>query len=282
MTPHRRHGPAGGTVVRVAGLFTPLHRGGAGTPMVLLHGFTDTWRTWSLVLPALERRHDVLAVTLPGHAGGPPLPDPPTPTALGDAVEEAMDAAGFETAHLVGNSLGGHLGLQLAGRGRARTVVALAPAGGWAAGDESYRETLAHFAATREQLRHVVPHAEALLARPEGRRRATAHIVAEHEHLPAELIAHLMRGAAACDGTSPLIELAQRDGWRLDPEAIACPVRVLWGTADALLPWPASAARYRQSWLPHADWVVLDDAGHCLQLDRPLEIAQLILDFTAP
>jgi pimeloyl-ACP methyl ester carboxylesterase len=37
------------------------------------HGFTDTWRTWELVLPELERRHEVLAPTLLGHAGGPPL-----------------------------------------------------------------------------------------------------------------------------------------------------------------------------------------------------------------
>ena len=53
--------------------FTAQHRGGAGEPLVLVHGFTDTWRTWELVLPALEARHDVLAVTLPGHAGGPEL-----------------------------------------------------------------------------------------------------------------------------------------------------------------------------------------------------------------
>ena len=41
--------------------------------MVCLHGFIDTWRTWELVLPTLERRHDVLAPTLAGHAGGPPI-----------------------------------------------------------------------------------------------------------------------------------------------------------------------------------------------------------------
>ena len=34
--------------------FTALHRGGSGTPLVCLHGFTDTWRTWELVLPLLD------------------------------------------------------------------------------------------------------------------------------------------------------------------------------------------------------------------------------------
>ena len=57
-----------------------------------------------------------------------------------------MDDAGFATAHLVGNSLGGYVALQLAARGRARSVVALAPAGGWAPGDESFRDALDHFA----------------------------------------------------------------------------------------------------------------------------------------
>jgi len=113
--------------------FTAAHRGGAGPPLVLLHGFTDTWRTWELVLPALERERDVLALTLPGHAGGPPLPDPVTGDAAVDAVERAMDAAGFGTAAVAGNSLGGYVALQLAARGRASAVTALAPAGGWAA-----------------------------------------------------------------------------------------------------------------------------------------------------
>jgi pimeloyl-ACP methyl ester carboxylesterase len=54
----------------------------------------------------------------------------------------------------------------------------------------------------------------------------------------------------------------------------------VWGTADRLLPWPAAAARYRAE-LPHADWVLLDDIGHCPPLDVPTEAAQLILGFTS-
>jgi pimeloyl-ACP methyl ester carboxylesterase len=46
-----------------------------------------------------------------------------------DAVARDMDAAGFASAHLVGNSLGGWIALELAKRGRARTVVALSSQG---------------------------------------------------------------------------------------------------------------------------------------------------------
>src|SRR5947208_5780775 len=100
-------------------MFTASHRGGSGPPLVCLHGFTDTWRTWELVLPALERRHDVLAPTLPGHAGGAPLTDGADENVFLDAIELALDEAGFETVDVVGNSLGGYLALHLAARGRA-------------------------------------------------------------------------------------------------------------------------------------------------------------------
>src|SRR3954469_7557553 len=144
--------------------FSPSHRGGSGPPLLLLHGFTDTWRTWELVLPALEREHDVLAVTLAGHAGGPAINGTLNEDLLTDAVEQAMDDAGFETAHIAGNSLGGYLALQLAARGRARSVVALAPGGGWAPGDESYRETLDFFLELHEQVKAIAPHADRLTA----------------------------------------------------------------------------------------------------------------------
>jgi pimeloyl-ACP methyl ester carboxylesterase len=224
------------------------------------------------VLPALERRHDVLAPTLAGHAGGPPLPDVGE-AVLADAVERAMDEAGFETAHVVGNSLGGYVALQLAARGRARTVVAFAPAGGWA-------QVLALQTAMQDQARAAAPHARALLATPQGRRRATELLTVNYEHIPAELLAHQMLGVAGCVAARPLIEHALRAGWPLDAERITCPVRIVWGIEDRLLPWPSAAARYRRE-MPHADWVELEGVGHCPQLDVPLETAQLILGFTA-
>jgi pimeloyl-ACP methyl ester carboxylesterase len=182
--------------------------------LILFHGFADTPQSWDRVLPLL-----------PG-ASAPPLP----PAASADAMLDALEARIGDGLHdIVGNSLGGWLALKLAERGRARTVVAFAPAGGWA--DDAYRDLL--------ERQRLIPGA-----------------------------------------STALIDAALRDGWPVRPERITCPVRVVWGTADALLPWPSAAHRYRHDWLPHADWVVLDGVGHYPQLERPLEAAQLILGFT--
>src|SRR5450755_2003135 len=73
--------------------------------MVLIHGITNSWRIWLPVLPA-------------------------SVSALTDAAERALDEAGLDAAHLVGNSLGGWVAFELAKRGRAASVVAFSPAGG--------------------------------------------------------------------------------------------------------------------------------------------------------
>jgi pimeloyl-ACP methyl ester carboxylesterase len=259
--------------------FTPSHRGGAGEPLVLLHGFMDSWRTWDLVLPALERSHDVLALTLPGHAGGPELAEPFGGQTMADAVERAMDAAGFDTAHIAGNSLGGFVSLHLAERGRARSVVALAPAGGWPSGDPARAEVLGLQRRLHEQLRVAAANADAIAATASGRRQATDLLTVNYEHIPAELIAHLIVAAARCEAAPALIEHALQSDWQLDPERIECPVRIVWGTDDRLLPWPSAAERFAREWLPHADWIELDGVGHAPQLDVPVEAAALIAGF---
>ena len=244
----------------------------ARPPLVLLHGFLSSGRSWELVRPALERHHRVLAPTLPGHYGGAPLGDDD----LLDAVEQLLDDAAVGTAHLAGNSLGGWLALKLAERGRARGVVAFAPAGGWPPGDESVRELLELQRRLHRQTKAAAPHADALVATPEGRRRATELLTTRFEQIPAELLAHELVAAASAPAADALIESAMSADWTLDPERIGCPVRIVWGTADRLLPWPRAAARFRTEWLPHADWVILDDVGHAPQLDVPLEAAELI------
>jgi pimeloyl-ACP methyl ester carboxylesterase len=259
--------------------FTPSHRGGEGPPLLLLHGFTDTWRTWEPMLSRLEARFDVFAPTLAGHAGGPGFPaGGPSDAAIVDAVEAALDDLGWEAPAIAGNSLGGWVGLQLAARGRARSVVALAPAGGWMPDDPAIGAVLDYFRTMTAMVRDAAPQADLIAATPEGRAVASSTYASNADHLSADLLAHMIRGAAACD-SEPLVEYAEREGWRLDPDRVDCPVRLAWGTDDKILVLPGAAARFRAE-LPEAEWVEIEGAGHCPQLDHPVETAQLIAGFS--
>jgi pimeloyl-ACP methyl ester carboxylesterase len=259
--------------------FSPSYRGGEGPPLLLLHGFTDTWRTWELVLPALERRFEVFAPTLAGHAGGPGFPAAgASDDAIVDAVEAALDEIGWEAPAVAGNSLGGFIALKLAERGRARSVVALAPAGGWVDDDPAIAEVLGYFTTMTPLVRAAAPRAHLIASTAEGRAAASVTYASTADHLTADLVAHLIRGGAACD-SEPLVAFAEREGWQFDPERITCPVRLVWGTDDKLLALPAAAARFRTE-LPQAEWIEIDGAGHCPQLDHPVETAELIAGFS--
>ncbi len=90
---------------------------------------------WSDVAPALADtgRFEVFAPSMAGHNGGPRnrswILDSKT---LADHVERQLDGLGWDTAHIVGNSLGGWVAFELERRGRARTLTGIAPpAGGW-------------------------------------------------------------------------------------------------------------------------------------------------------
>jgi pimeloyl-ACP methyl ester carboxylesterase len=258
---------------------TASHRGGSGPPLLCLHGATDTWRTWELVLDALEAEHDVFAPTLLGHSGGPAYAGDPSPAALADQVERDMDAIGWDTAHITGNSLGGALALELGARGRARSVVALAPAGGWAEGDTTFADTARHFKTVQELLVHAAPFADTIAATAEGRARSLAFIAVNQDHIPADLVAHQIRGAADCPVILPMLEFAATEGFTKGLGAIDVPVRIVWGTEDALLPYPAATLRFKDE-VPNAEWIVLDNVGHCPQLDVPDETVRLILEVT--
>ncbi len=257
-----------------------FHRGGAGEPLLCVHGITDTWRTWELLAPLLEPHHDLLAITLRGHSGGRAL-EPDGRVGLTDLVDEAerdMDAAGFETAHLLGNSLGGWIVLELAARGRARSVTALAPAGGWERGNPWANLTMVDFVLTQRYLRLMGARAVAMAARPRLRWLALARLVSDPIAVPAPLAAALIRGAGDCPALAPLLRETRERGYP-DVGAIECPARIVWGTKDRVLPPERLSARLRPM-VPEAEWIEIPGGGHLPQIDHPERTAEIVLELT--
>src|SRR5882762_9189664 len=140
-------------------------RVGAGEPLLLLHGLGSQWQVWEPVLALLSRERDVAAVDLPGFGESPPFePDvAPTPDRIARSVAALLDELGWKDPHVAGNSLGGWVALELARMRRARSVVAISPAGFWSSGSDSRARRCAPAAGSRA-LRPVLPAAMATAA----------------------------------------------------------------------------------------------------------------------
>ncbi|HEV7585294.1 MAG TPA: alpha/beta hydrolase [Solirubrobacteraceae bacterium] len=259
-----------------------VHRGGSGEPLVLIHGFSGTRQLWDPVLVALERDHDVLAVGLAGHVGGPVLTQGVelSVASLVDAVERDMQEAGFESAHIVGNSLGGWIALELAARGRARSVVGLSPAGGWEVGSRAERRLRGLFTRNHKLSKALLPRMESLMRRPRLRRALLRQVVARGERVPAAAAAQLVRDSVECPVYFELMEAILRDGPPPSFDGVVCPVLIAWGTRDRILPSRSYAARLREL-VPAAEWVELRGLGHVPMSDDAELVARTISDFTA-
>src|SRR5436305_3301903 len=138
----------------------------------------STWHQWRPVLADLVPHFEVIAPTLAGHLGGPPYDeDENTLAAAGDAMERRLDELGVGRGHLVGNSMGGALVLELAKRGRALSVVALAPGGGWARDSGEGQRLARLFARQRQLARGFAPVVPAVIKSPLLRRLAMRDVM---------------------------------------------------------------------------------------------------------
>lgn len=251
------------------------HRAGSGDPLVLLHGIGHTWRGWKPMLPELERDFDVLALDLPGHGHSPPLPagTDSTPEALADAVADAMDDAGFATAHLAGNSLGGWVALELARRGRARTVVAISPAGLATAREGAWGRGILR---GMRWLARNAPAPEALLRNPAGRTLFAGPTLGQPWRAdPGDLIeqTRLFANAPGFDATLPHTSRRHVAGLG----EVRCPVLVLWGTRDVIL-LPRQGRRFERL-IPDCELRYVSGLGHVPMSDDPAALTEAIRQF---
>lgn len=256
-----------------------VYRGGSGEPMVLIHGFSGTRALWDPVLAQLTGAFDVLAVNLAGHVGGPELGETPVSlAALIDAVERDLDAAGLDQAHIVGNSLGGWIAFELAIRGRARSIVALSPAGGWEAGSRDERRLHGLFTRLHKLSAALVPRLDSLMRRPRLRRALLWQVAAHGERMPPAAAARLIRDAVACPVYFDLMDAILRDGPPRALDGVTCPVLLAWGTRDRILPSPRYSQRLRDM-LPNAEWAALPGVGHIPMSDDPELVTRTITEF---
>ena len=237
-------------------------RAGTGEPVLLIHGFTATWPAWGPIPQRLAEHADVLAVTLPGHTGGPEMPEGKSISILVDEIEGMLDEVGWETAHLAGFSLGGWLSFELAKRGRARSVTAIAPGGATTERHAREARRIRYlFARLHRGAVLLDPILDEFYRRPRARRWALRDQMVHGERLRPDEAAGLTRAFARTPVFRRFLkEIGSGEGLE-ELERVTVPVTILWGERDRVLPLKLHGPFYREGF-PQARFEVLPNAGH--------------------
>lgn len=252
---------------------------GTGDPVVCVHGLGGTKASFLPTVAALADSYRVIALDLPGFGES----DKPIAAAydapyFARAVTALMDELGLESAHIVGNSLGGRVGIELGllHSHRVRRLVLLSPALAWLR-DRPFKRLL-QLPLPRLGLIQPTPRflAEPIVRRiiPGGDRGWVAAGV--DEFLRCYLTP---RGRTAFYEAARNIYLDEPDGddgfWsRLG--GLECDTMFVWGRSDTLV--PIAFMRHVERTLPRARHVELD-CGHVPQLERPIDTHAAVRDF---
>lgn len=239
-----------------------------GPRLVLVPGTFSDRRTWHRVVGALSPRFESLLVDPRGTGE---TPDPGTafgPDELVDDLLTAMDAAGFERAHLVGHSMGASVALMAAARHPTRVdrVVAIAPS---LVPDAYVEAVLDHWESlSRSDLPDAALHLGLVL--PAFGRRAFTRLV------PA-VLEDMARHPLGRETVARYVACNRRQDLRPFTGRIDAPALVVAG-ADDVLTGPAQARAVAAA-IPGAVLELLPDCGHTPQVEQPSQLSRLLLSF---
>src|SRR5947209_3467329 len=259
----------------------PIHLG-SGEPVLLLHGFLMSQTVWEPVAPRLAGtgRYEVFAPTMAGHNGGPYAGTWLLSTSvLADHLERQLDELGWETAHMVGNSLGGWVAFELERRGRARSVTGIGAAGGWTRWSPIKFEVIGKFIAGMPLLALARLLGQRTLQLPFSRRLATLPLSATPDGVSERQLAGVIEDAAHCPAYFQLLAKTLLQPGLLELAETAVPVQLLLCEKDRVVP-PRRFSRHFTDFLPPGTRITeLDGVGHVPMFEAPDRVTAAISGF---
>lgn len=250
-------------------------RAGSGEPLVLIHGIGHRRQAWNPIFDRLAEKYDVIAVDLAGFGESPAYPKslPYTMDSAIAHITENFAAWGIDRPHVVGNSLGGAISLELAARGHVRSATALSPAGFF--GFRGRVQALAVLLPIRFVSLLPLFFLKWMTSFARVRKFAGRGLYFHPERLTAEEVfgdARSLHYSKAFERTARNVPKYSFSG------SPTVPVTVAWGDRDYVLnPQQAEVARER---LPNANHVGLPNCGHVPMIDDP-DLVIRVIDQTA-
>lgn len=252
----------------------PAATSGAGTPLVLLHAFPLDGRMWAPQVEALAGTYQVIVPDLRGFgAARDQAVEEAGMDLLADDLLRLLDDRGLDRVVLGGLSLGGYVALAFLRRHADRVSgLVLLDTKASADGDQARADRLKMAERVLAEGNDFVP--EVMLPkllgqtsrehRPEVVEKVTALI---REQTP-EAIAGAQRGMAARAATTDVLA------------TIKVPTLVVTGEEDAVT--GPEIGRDLAAGIPGARFLLVEEAGHLVNLEQPEIVNEALLDFLAP
>ena len=255
--------------------------GGSGPPLLFLHGWSSNWQIFLLNIAAFMKTHRCLAVDLPGFGASEMPAEPISISGYAKTVDAVCDALGVECVSVVGNSMGGFIGAELAlvvrhARRPARAGVGGGAVDGAPRADAGGRAGAADDGGRCRYTQRFEPH---VVRRPRLRRAAMQWVVRYPEKLSVPLSQELVLSFGK-PGFVPALKALLEYSYRDRLAAIEIPVLIVWGRNDLLVP-VGDAERYRRLIGDNARVEVLEDTGHAPMIERPSRFNSLLRGFLA-
>jgi non-heme chloroperoxidase len=237
-----------------------------GPPLILLHGLTDSSRSWSMTLPLLERKYRVLIPDQRGHgASDAPACCYAIPDLAGDLVA-LMDAKGIAKATVAGHSMGGFVAQYAAIAYPERfDRLVMVSTGASGVGLEALDWALEQARTLTYPIAPKSKFMEEWMANP----NPVDPVFLEHARIEtARTPPQTWTGAT--------LGVMVEDHRHLLPR-VKAPTLILWGDQDPILS-EATQTLLREV-LPGAERRTYEKAGHALHWEQPERVAQDIIGF---
>jgi pimeloyl-ACP methyl ester carboxylesterase len=255
---------------------------GEGQPIVFVHGLSGSWPNWLEQLPVLAREHRVLALDLPGFGHSPMPSGEISIPAYARLIDALLQRRGIDAAAVVGNSMGGFIGAELAISfpQRVERLVLVSAAGVSTHGTPGRIRAMAGLRRLETLIggtaAWVAARSDAATRRPRLREATLKLVVRYPSRLPAALAAEQVRGGGTAGFFDALGAVIDYDVRERLPE-IACPALIVWGERDLLI--SVRDADVFAERIPNSRKVIFEDTGHVAMLERPQAFNALLKEF---
>jgi pyruvate dehydrogenase E2 component (dihydrolipoamide acetyltransferase) len=243
-----------------------LEAGEPGDDVVLfLHGFGGDLTTWLFNQPAVAEKLRTIAVDLPGHGGSSPAAGHDVVSAISSTVEAATRDLGQGKIHLVGHSFGGAVAARIAASdpSRVASLTLLAPIG---LGPTMSRDFLVDFIAA-ERRRPLQAVLERLFADPSKITNDMVEGTLRFKRLEGVPEALSAIADAIADDDRQLQSISETLA------GLSCPVLLIWGEQDQIVPAPNAAD------LPaNVELRIIPNVGHMPQMEASSTVNDAIIE----